>query len=54
LRGFNRSLFVVLSHPQFISYLAGALCQLGNTPLFFFFTLGGMTSHFFEMWATYA
>jgi len=37
----------------FISYLAGALCQLGNTPLFFFFTLGGMTSHFFEMWATY-
>jgi len=37
----------------FISYICGALCQLGNTPLFFFFTMGGMTSHFCEMWATY-
>jgi len=37
----------------FISYISGALCQLGRTPLFFFFTVGGMLSHFLEMWATY-
>jgi len=37
----------------FISYISGALCQLGRTPLFFFFTIGGMLSHFLEMWATF-
>jgi len=37
----------------FVSIICGALCQLGKTPLFFFFILGGVGSHYCEMWATF-
>lgn len=37
----------------FVAYCAAACCKLGAGYLFFFFVLGGMGSHFLEMWAVY-